>query len=112
MGLITYPAGAGDAEAIFEAALEAGADDVSSNDDEHEIWTAMDALHEVAKALEASLGPADSAKLAWRPQTTVELDEDNAVTLLRLVDMLDDDDDVQTVWGNYEVSDAVMEKLG
>ena len=112
MGLITYPTGAGDAEKIFEAALDAGADDVSSNDDEHEVWTAMDALHEVAKALEASLGPADSAKLAWRPQTTVELDEDNAATLLRLVDMLDDDDDVQTVWGNYEVSDAVMEKLG
>ncbi|MET0370234.1 MAG: YebC/PmpR family DNA-binding transcriptional regulator [Sphingobium sp.] len=112
MGLITYPASAGDAEAIFEAALEAGADDVVSNDDEHEIWTAMDALHEVAKALEAALGPAESAKLAWKPQTTVEVDEANATALLKLVDTLEDDDDVQTVWGNYEVSDAVMEKLG
>ncbi|MCE7796613.1 YebC/PmpR family DNA-binding transcriptional regulator [Sphingobium sufflavum] len=112
MGLITYPAGAGDAEAIFEAALEAGAEDVTSNDEEHEIWTAMDGLHEVAKALEATLGAADAAKLAWRPQTTVEVDEANAATLLKLVDTLDDDDDVQTVWGNYEVSDAVMEKLG
>ncbi|HEX7821391.1 MAG TPA: YebC/PmpR family DNA-binding transcriptional regulator [Sphingobium sp.] len=112
MGLITYPAGAGDAEAIFEAALEAGAEDVTSNEDEHEIWTAMDNLHEVSRALEASLGAADAAKLAWRPQVTVELDEGNAATLLKLVDTLDDDDDVQTVWGNYEVSDAVMEKLG
>jgi len=112
MGLITYPASAGDAEAIFEAALEAGAEDVSSNEDEHEIWTAMDALHEVAKALEATIGAADSAKLAWKPQTTTEVDEANAATLLKLVDTLEDDDDVQTVWGNYEVSDAVMEKLG
>ena len=97
---------------MFEAALEAGADDVSSNEDEHEIWTAMDALHEVAKALESKLGEADSAKLAWKPTTTVEVDESNAGTLMKLVDTLEDDDDVQTVWGNYEVSDEVMEKLG
>jgi YebC/PmpR family DNA-binding regulatory protein len=112
MGLITYPAGIGDAEKIFEAALEAGAEDVNSSEDEHEIWTAMDALHEVAKGLEGTLGEAESAKLAWKPQTTVEVDEANAGSLLKLVDTLDDDDDVQTVWGNYEVSDAVMEKLG
>ena len=112
LGLIEYPASAGDADAVFEAALEAGADDVSSNEDEHEIWTAMDALHEVTKALEAKLGEADSAKLAWKPTTTVEVDESNAGTLMKLVDTLEDDDDVQTVWGNYEVSDEVMEKLG
>ncbi|MBV2146725.1 YebC/PmpR family DNA-binding transcriptional regulator [Sphingobium sp. AS12] len=112
VGLITYPASAGDADAIFEAALEAGAEDVSSNEDEHEIWTAMDALHEVAKALEAKIGAADSAKLAWKPQTLVDVDEANVATLMKLVDTLEDDDDVQTVWGNYEVSDAVMEKLG
>ena len=85
---------------------------MSSNEDEHEIWTAMDALHEVAKALEAKIGAADSAKLAWKPQTLVDVDEANAATLMKLVDTLEDDDDVQTVWGNYEVSDAVMEKLG
>jgi len=72
----------------------------------------MDALHEVARALEDKLGPAESAKLAWKPQTTVELDETNAGTLLKLVDALDDDDDVQAVWGNYEVPDEVMAKLG
>ncbi|MGE4432237.1 MAG: YebC/PmpR family DNA-binding transcriptional regulator [Sphingobium sp.] len=112
MGLITYPASAGDAEKIFEAALEAGAEDVSSDEAEHEIWTAMDALHEVSKALEEVLGPAEGAKLAWRPQTTVDLDEGNAGTLLKLIDTLEDDDDVQTVWGNYEVSDEIMAKLG
>ena len=111
MGLIVYPAKAGDAEKVFEAALEAGAEDVSS-DEEHEIWTAQDALHEVAKALEATLGEPDSAKLAWRPQTMVVADEAVATSLLKLIDTLDDDDDVQTVWGNYEVPDEIMEKLG
>ena len=72
----------------------------------------MDALHEVAKGLESKLGPADGAKLAWKPQTSVDVDESNAATLMKLVDTLEDDDDVQTVWGNYEVSDEVMEKLG
>jgi YebC/PmpR family DNA-binding regulatory protein len=111
-GLITYPASAGDADSVFEAALEAGAEDVESNEDEHSIWTSMDALHEVAKALEATLGAAESAKLAWKPQLLVEVDEANAATLLKMIDALEDDDDVQTVWGNYDVSDEVMAKLG
>ena len=112
MGLITYPASVGDGDMVFEAALEAGAEDVSSTDDEHEIWTAMDSLHEVAKALEATLGEAESAKLAWKPQLLVEVDEANATTLLKMIDILEEDDDVQTVWGNYDVSDEVMAKLG
>jgi YebC/PmpR family DNA-binding regulatory protein len=112
MGLITYPAKAGDDEKVFEAALEAGAEDVSSSEDGHEIWTAQGDLHEVAKALEPVLGEAEGAKLAWRPQTMVEVDEKDAGTLFKLIDALDDDDDVQTVWGNYEVPDAVMERLG
>ena len=112
MGLITYPISAGDADSVFEAALEAGAEDVESSKDEHSIWTAMDSLHEVAKALEATLGEAESAKLAWKPQVLVEVDEANAATLLKMIDALEDDDDVQTVWGNYDVSDEVMAKLG
>jgi YebC/PmpR family DNA-binding regulatory protein len=112
MGLINYPARAGDDEKVFEAALEAGAEDVTSSEDGHEIWTDQGSLHEVAKALESVLGDAEGAKLAWRPQTMVEVSEDDAATLFKLIDALDDDDDVQTVWGNYEVSDAVMEKLG
>ena len=112
LGLITYPASVGDAEKVFEAALEAGGEDVQSSDDGHEIWTAPESLHEVATALEPILGEAEGAKLAWRPQTMVEVDEGDAATLFKLIDALDDDDDVQTVWGNYEVSDEVMEKLG
>jgi YebC/PmpR family DNA-binding regulatory protein len=112
LGLITYPAIAGDADKVFEAALEAGAEDVSSSEDGHEIWTAIDSLHEVAKALEPVLGEAEGTKLAWRPQTMVTVGEDDAAQLLKLIDALDDDDDVQTVWGNYEVPDEVMEKLG
>ncbi len=112
LGLIEYPAAAGDEEKVLEAAIEAGADDVESGEDGHSIWTAMEALHEVAKALEGVLGEAESVKLAWKPNLTVALDEKDAATLLKLVDMLDDDDDVQTVWGNYEIADEVMEKLG
>ena len=112
IGLINYPASTGDADKVFEAALEAGAEDVTSSEDGHEIWTAQGDLHEVAKALTPVLGEPEGAKLAWRPQTMVAVDEGDAATLFKLIDALDDDDDVQTVWGNYEVSDEVMEKLG
>ena len=111
-GMIEYPASAGSEEVVLEAAIEAGADDVESEADGHTIWTDMEALHEVAKALESSLGEAESVKLGWKPNLSVEVGEGDAETLLKLVDALEDDDDVQTVWGNYEVSDAVMEKLG
>ena len=110
-GMIEYGPGAGDEEQVLEAAIEAGADDVESDADGHVIWTGMEALHEVAGALETSLGEAESVKLAWKPNLTVEMDESDAGTLLKLVDALDDDDDVQTVWGNYEIPDEVMEKL-
>ena len=112
VGLISYPATAGDAEKVFEAALDAGAEDVSSSDDGHEIWTEIGALHEVAKALEPVLGEAEGAKLAWRPQTMIEVGEGDAATLFKLIDALDDDDDVQTVWGNYDIPDEILEKLG
>ncbi len=71
----------------------------------------MAALHEVAKALEPALGEAEGAKLAWRPQVMVEVGEDDAATLFKLIDALDDDDDVQTAWGNYDIPDEVLEKL-
>ncbi len=112
LGLIEYPASAGSAEQVFEAAIEAGAEDVDSDEDGHEIWTAQEDLHGVARALEASLGEPETVKLAWRPQTPVDVGEQEAGSLLRLIDSLEEDDDVQTVWGNYEVSDEVMEKLG
>ena len=98
-------------DALMELALEAGAEDVTSSEDGHEIWTAAEDLHQVASDLEKSLGEAETVKLAWKPNLTVDMDEKNASTLLKLIDALDDDDDVQTVWGNYDISDEVMEKL-
>ncbi len=112
VGLINYPASAGGAETVFEAALDAGAEDVTSGEDGHEIWTSVADLHEVTKALTPVLGEPEGAKLAWRAQTTVSVGEGEAEQLFKLIDTLDDDDDVQTVWGNYEVSDEVMERLG
>ena len=111
LGMIEYPASIGDEEKVLEAAIEAGADDVESSEDGHVIWTQMEALHEVSSALEKALGEAENVKLAWKPNITVDCDEGTAQTLLKLVDALDDDDDVQTVWGNYEISDEVMETL-
>ena len=111
VGLITYPASAGDADSVFEAALEAGADDVSSGEDEHEIYTSVEALHEVASALEGVLGEASKAKLHWRPQIMVQVGIGDVATLMKLIDALEDNDDVQTVYGNYDVPDEVMDQL-
>jgi YebC/PmpR family DNA-binding regulatory protein len=112
MGLIEYPGSAGDADKVLEAAIEAGADDVESDDEGHEIWTSMDSLHEVAKSLEGALGEPESVKLAWKPQTPVDVTGDDVATLMKLIDALEEDDDVQTVSGNYEISDEELEKLG
>ena len=111
MGLIEYGAASGDADKVLEAAIEAGADDVESDDEGHEIWTSVDSLHEVAKGLEGALGEAEAVKLAWKPQTPVDVSGDDVATLMKLIDTLEEDDDVQTVWGNYEISDAELEKL-
>jgi transcriptional/translational regulatory protein YebC/TACO1 len=97
---------------MLEAALEAGAEDIQSDEDSHEIWTAADDLHAVVGELEKSVGEPEGAKLAWRPSVEVEVNEKDAATLMNLIDALDDNDDVQTVWGNYDVSDEIMEKLG
>ncbi|HVR90460.1 MAG TPA: YebC/PmpR family DNA-binding transcriptional regulator [Novosphingobium sp.] len=110
LGLIEYPESAGDEEKVLEAAIEAGADDVESDGD-HAIWTSIESLHPVARALETALGEAEAVKLAWKPSLKTEVGEADAATLLKLIDILDDDDDVQAVWGNYEISDEVMEKL-
>ena len=96
---------------MLEAAIEAGADDVESDEEGHEIWTSMDSLHAVARALEAALGEPEAAKLAWRPQNEVTVTGDDAATLMKLIDALEEDDDVQTVSGNYDVPDEELEKL-
>ena len=112
LGLIEYAADAGNADTMVEAAIEAGADDVESDEDGHRIWTGLDGMHDVAKALEAALGEAQAVKLAWKPGIEVEVGAEDAALLLKLIDTLEDDDDVQTVWGNYDISDAVAESLG
>jgi YebC/PmpR family DNA-binding regulatory protein len=110
-GEVTYPADAGDADAIFEAAIEAGAEDVESTDEGHVIWCEASDLNEVSNALEATLGEAESTKLVWKPQTLTEVDETSGATLMKLIGALEDDDDVQTVTANFEMSDEVMELL-
>jgi YebC/PmpR family DNA-binding regulatory protein len=111
LGLIEYPATAGDDEKVLEAAIEAGADDVESDEDGHRIWTSIETLHEVAKALEPMLGEGEGAKLAWRPSTEVEVRGGDAQQLLKLLDALEEDDDVQTVWGNEKVPDEELANL-
>ncbi len=111
LGFILYPAGAGSEDKVLEAALEAGAEDIASSEEGHEIWTAADDLHQVAADLERTLGEAETVKLAWKPNLTVDMDEKDAGTLLKLLDALDEDDDVQTVWGNYDISDEVIERI-
>ena len=111
MGSIEFEAGAGSADAIFEAAIEAGADDVESSDDGHTIYCEADALHEVAKALETALGAPQNAAIVWRPQNSIELDDGTGETLLKMLEALEDSDDVQNVYANFEVSDAVLEKM-
>ena len=111
LGLIEYPPSAGDADKVLEAAIEAGAEDVESDEDGHRIWTSVEGLHEVAKALEPMLGEAEGAKLAWRAGSEVEVRGDDAQQLMRLIDALEEDDDVQTVWGNEKVPDEELERL-
>jgi YebC/PmpR family DNA-binding regulatory protein len=111
LGVLRFAASAADAEAMLEAAIEAGAQDIVSGADGHEVTTAPEDLFAVRDALEARFGPADAAKLEWRPNVTVPLDEDGAAVLLKLVDALDEHDDVQNVTANFEVSDEVMAKL-
>ncbi|MDA7947227.1 MAG: YebC/PmpR family DNA-binding transcriptional regulator [Hyphomicrobiaceae bacterium] len=112
VGAIEFAPEAGSADDVFEAAIEAGADDVESSEDGHNIYCDADALHEVAKALEVSLGEPRSATIAWRPQNAIELDDKSGETLLKMLEALEDSDDVQSVYANFEVSDALMEKLG
>src|SRR3954462_4248475 len=111
MGLIEYPASAADADKVLEAAIEAGAEDVESDDDGHRIWTGIDSLHQVARSLEGLLGEGEGAKLAWKPSTEVEVRGSDAEQLMKLVDALEEDDDVQTVWGNYDVPEEELERL-
>ncbi len=111
VGMVRYTDAAGDADSIFEAALEAGADDVESNDGGHDIYCAPDDFSSVRDALEAALGEPEAARLDWRPQNTIEVGESEAETLFKMLDALEDNDDVQRVAANFDISDEVMARL-
>ena len=110
-GLVVYPANAGDADTIFEAATDAGAEDVDSTGDGHEIFCDANDLNDVSGALEAALGESETCKLIWKPTLTTPLDLEGALKLMTLINALEDDDDVQTVTANFEISDEVMAQL-
>jgi len=110
-GEIMYPASAGDAETVLMAAIEAGAEDVESDEDGHWIYCADTDLAAVASALEAQLGESETAKLVWRPKTTTALDLEGMQALMKLIEALEDDDDVQNVTANFEATDEVMAAL-
>jgi YebC/PmpR family DNA-binding regulatory protein len=111
VGQIVYPAEAGSEDKVMEAAIEAGADDVESDEETHTIYTAFDQLADVAGSLEAALGPAKSTSIAWRPKALTPLSGDAAGTLMKLLEALDDDDDVQNVYSNEDISAEELEKL-
>lgn len=112
VGEIMYPASAGDADTVMMAALEAGADDVESDDEGHWIYCADTDLNEVSIALEGALGESETAKLVWKPQAATEVNDiDTATKLMKLIETLEDDDDVQTVTGNFDLSEAVAAQL-
>ena len=112
VGLIEFPAKVASEEAMLEAAIEAGADDVESTTETHEITTSLESLREVAQTLESKFGEPTKASLIWKPQYTVVVDDEAGEKILRLVGLLEDNDDVQNVYANFEVSDALVAKLG
>jgi YebC/PmpR family DNA-binding regulatory protein len=111
VGQIGYPAAAGSEDKIMEAAIEAGAEDVASDEDGHTIYTAFADLAEVAHALEAALGPAQSTAIAWRPKAQTPITGDPAASLLKLLEALEDEDDVQNLYSNEDIDAAELEKL-
>ena len=111
VGQIRYPAAAATADAMLEAAIEAGAEDCDSSEDGHEIVCAADELATVQEQLEARFGPPDEANLTWKPQVTVPVEDDKAETLFKLLESLDENDDVQRVIANFEVSEAALARL-
>ena len=111
IGAIRYKSGAADADTVLEAAIEAGAGNVDSGPDGHEVITAAEDFPAVRDALEAKFGEAESARLEWRPTTSVALDEARAGAVLKLLDALDESEDMQNVWANFDVAEGVMELL-
>ncbi len=112
VGIIEYDAAKASADDMLEAAIEAGADDVISGEGGHEIYASQETFREVAKALETRFGEARKAELTWKPHNTVPVDDETGEKLLKLIDLLNEHDDVQNVYANFEVSDALVAKMG
>jgi YebC/PmpR family DNA-binding regulatory protein len=111
VGVIEYDAKVASSDAMLDAAIDAGADDVVSNEGGHEIYAGQGNFHEVAKALEQKFGEPRKATLTWKPQNTVAVDDDKGEKLLKLIETLNEHDDVQNVYANFEISDALVQKL-
>jgi YebC/PmpR family DNA-binding regulatory protein len=111
VGIVEFDAKVANADAMLDAAIEAGAEDVTSSDNGHEIYTAQDSLREVAKALEQKFGEPRKAALVWKPQNSVAVDDAQGEKLLKMIDTLNDNDDVQNVYANFEISDALVAKM-
>jgi YebC/PmpR family DNA-binding regulatory protein len=111
VGQIVYPASAGSEDKVMEAAIEARAEDVESDEEGHTIYTAFEQLSEVAQALESALGGAKSTGIVWRPKSLTPVADEAAATLMKLIDGLEDDDDVQNVYSNEDIAEAELEKL-
>jgi len=111
LGVVRYPSRAGSADDMLEAAIDAGAKDVATDADGHEVITAPDSFFAIRDALEARFGEPESAKLDWRPTMVVTLDEERAAGLLKLIDALEENDDVQNVTANFDIPDAVLQRL-
>ena len=111
LGAIRYPAAVASEDAMLEAAIEAGAQDAALDEDGHDVTCAVEDFFAVRDALEAKFGPPESAKLEWRPGNTVSLDEEKAAGMLKLLDVLEDSDDVQNVYANFDIPETVMSRL-
>ena len=110
VGVVEFDGKVANADQMLEAAIEAGAEDVASNENGHEIYTASDSLRDVAKALEGKFGEPRKAALVWKPKNTVAVDDDKGEQLIGMLDTLNENDDVQNVYANFEMSDAVLAK--
>jgi transcriptional/translational regulatory protein YebC/TACO1 len=111
VGVVEYDAKVASADAMLEAAIDAGAEDVASSEDGHQVFTTVDTLRDVAKALEAKFGEPRKASLTWKPQNTIAVDDEAGEKILKLIETLDDSEDVQNVYANFEVSDALIAKM-
>lgn len=112
VGIIEFDRSVASDDAVLDAAIEAGADDVISGEGGHEVYASPESLREVAKNLEAKFGEPRKAALTWKPQNTVAVDDETAEKLLKLMDLLNEHDDVQNVYANFEISDALLAKMG